>query len=269
MSVDDYLHKETMGNEAMSRSLYYQATAIWPFEKGIFEKHCLGKGYQKVLDLGCGTGEISRRMIDLFNFEQVLGLDLLPENVARAEALSKDYSGLHFEVGNAFETRFENNTFDLSLCRHVLQAVPKPEQLIKEMSRITKPNGRLYFLVEDYGMLFRSDLGGGQFWIDSYRYLEHLDTDLFIGRKMPMILSQLGFTEITCDYVTIDSLNTPKEVLVGMFQAWKDGYAGFMAEHGQVDLEKSHEHFQAYIDIATSEHDYVCWHIPIVTAVNI
>ena len=46
-----------MADESMVRNLAAQAEAIWPQEEPIFDRHPLGDS--AVLDVGCGTGEIT------------------------------------------------------------------------------------------------------------------------------------------------------------------------------------------------------------------
>ena len=63
MTDYDYGQKEPMENEAMVLTLETQARAIWPQEKPILERLLSGQGLD-VIDIGCGTGEISSRTGD-------------------------------------------------------------------------------------------------------------------------------------------------------------------------------------------------------------
>ena len=51
---------EQMADESMVRGLAAQAKAIWPQERAFFERYDL-PATAEILDLGCGTGEISER----------------------------------------------------------------------------------------------------------------------------------------------------------------------------------------------------------------
>jgi ubiquinone/menaquinone biosynthesis C-methylase UbiE len=53
-----------MGDESMARNLAWQAQAIWPQEQALFARYGLS-GALRILDLGCGTGEITRRRADM------------------------------------------------------------------------------------------------------------------------------------------------------------------------------------------------------------
>ena len=74
---------QQMGDESMARNLAFQAQAIWPQEEPLFARYRLS-GPLRILDLGCGTGEITRRLADLYPQAQVVGVDILESNLALA-----------------------------------------------------------------------------------------------------------------------------------------------------------------------------------------
>ena len=56
--------------------LRLQAEALWPIEKKVFENYKFPKG-GKILDVACGSGEMSIRLAILFPESHILGLDLV------------------------------------------------------------------------------------------------------------------------------------------------------------------------------------------------
>lgn len=52
----------------------------------------------KVVDLGCGTGELTRRLADLLPQSDVRGLDNSPQMLAKADSVKR--AGLTFELGD-------------------------------------------------------------------------------------------------------------------------------------------------------------------------
>ena len=54
-----------MGDASMLRTLDFQAQAIWPQESALFARYGL-TGALRILDLGCGSGEITRRLAALY-----------------------------------------------------------------------------------------------------------------------------------------------------------------------------------------------------------
>ena len=131
MSEHTYGQKEPMENEAMVLTLETQARAIWPQEKD-YLKRIFSRAGLNVLDVGCGTGEITSRIANEFSTKHVTGIDLAGPHIHRAQQRFAGVSGLSFQHGDATRMPFENDRFDVALCRHMLQAVPDPLGVIKE-----------------------------------------------------------------------------------------------------------------------------------------
>jgi trans-aconitate methyltransferase len=83
MSQDRNPQAAQMGDESMARNLAHQAEAIWPQEQRLFDRYGLA-GPLRILDLGCGTGEITRRLAGRYPQATLLGIDILEDNLALA-----------------------------------------------------------------------------------------------------------------------------------------------------------------------------------------
>ncbi|MBV9027807.1 MAG: class I SAM-dependent methyltransferase, partial [Candidatus Eremiobacteraeota bacterium] len=92
-----------MADESMVRNLEAQANAIWPQERPLFARYAL-PAQANILDAGCGTGEISSRVAELYPKARVLGVDIVDEHLALARTR---YAGLanrlRFEHQSVFE----------------------------------------------------------------------------------------------------------------------------------------------------------------------
>jgi len=85
---------EQMADESMVRTLAAQAECIWPQERPLFERYRLPDDC-RILDAGCGTGEISSRLARLYSRASVLGVDVLDVlALARMRAAAGDASGV-------------------------------------------------------------------------------------------------------------------------------------------------------------------------------
>ena len=85
MTTERNPQAQQMGDESMARNLAHQAEAIWPQEQPLFARYGL-EGAIKILDLGCGTGEITRRLAKLYPRARLTGVDILESNLALARA---------------------------------------------------------------------------------------------------------------------------------------------------------------------------------------
>src|SRR5450755_2812754 len=84
MIADRNPQARQMGDESMARNLAFQAQAIWPQEHPLFDRYGLG-GDIRILDLGCGTGEITRRLAQHFPQARIVGIDILEGNLTTAQ----------------------------------------------------------------------------------------------------------------------------------------------------------------------------------------
>lgn len=68
-----------------------------------------------MLDVGCGSGVVSRLLVERFGAGQVVGLDLNPEHAAAARSLAAEHNvfRVSFLAGDARRLPFPDHTFDL------------------------------------------------------------------------------------------------------------------------------------------------------------
>lgn len=90
----------------------------------------------KVLDAGCGTGTF----IEYIGNTDSTGLDINPENV--------DYcrkKGISAQVGSILEMPYEDHSFDVVNCSHVMQVFTNDQAaaMVKELVRVAKPGGSI------------------------------------------------------------------------------------------------------------------------------
>jgi ubiquinone/menaquinone biosynthesis C-methylase UbiE len=141
-----------MADESMVRNLAAQADAIWPQEAPLFDRYGLSAG-ARILDAGCGTGEISLRLARRFPEASVLGVDIVDAHLDLARSRTAQLGlRLSFEHQSVYELAAADRTFDLAVCRHVLQAIPQAERVLAELARVTRRGGFLHVIAEDYGM---------------------------------------------------------------------------------------------------------------------
>jgi trans-aconitate 2-methyltransferase len=127
------------------------------------------RGGLRVVDLGCGTGELTRRLADALPESDVLGIDSSAEMLERAGQVARP--GLRFELGDiqAFA-----GAWDVIFSNAALQWVNDHRSLIPRLFSLLRPGGQLvvqvpsnfdhptHRLIDELAAqeLFRSGLGG-------------------------------------------------------------------------------------------------------------
>jgi ubiquinone/menaquinone biosynthesis C-methylase UbiE len=93
-----------------------------------------------VLDVGCGTGHLAGAVARHTTASEIQGVDLSPDYVIHATAQYTD-PRLTFRTGDACALPYADHRFDRVMSLLVLHFVPRAEQAIAEMRRVTKPGG--------------------------------------------------------------------------------------------------------------------------------
>jgi len=258
-----------MADESMVRNLAAQAEAIWPQEEPIFARHP-PPADARILDVGCGTGEIVARLAARFPQATLVGVDLEESHLQRArEKCAALGARVRFQRDDALALSFPDAAFDLVVCRHMLQAVPDAKRAVQEMVRVTRPGGRLHLIAEDYGMLWchPTALDSDGFWqrIPNL-YGAAIGCDLHIGRKTFTLLTDLGLSDIAADYVVVDTLRADRETFARIWEAWRDGYTDSIVQSTEVPRAEVEQRFREMIACVRDPRGYALWQVPVWTA---
>ena len=269
-----------MLDPAMLRTLRFQVEATWPQESRLLARYALPAG-ARLLDLGCGSGEFTRRLAGAFpGAEAVIGVDVLPEMLRAAEALCGPAAGAGdagsgpsgvrptFEAGDACALRFPDGHLDFVALRHLTQLLPDPAAVFAECRRVLRPGGWLHVVSEDYGMLHfpsRDGLDPDALWQGAVvEHTRHSGTDARIGRRTLPMLRALGFEHVSVQYLVLDTERVPREVLAGIIESWRDGYAAVLAEaEGRPEAEVR-ALFEACLATLRDPEGYAVWQLPVV-----
>lgn len=98
----------------------------------------------KILDFGCGDGNSVVYLKKHFPHSSVFGVDVSEKSILLAQ--SKKISSTEFLHFNGSSLPFENNSFDVVFSSMVFHHIEHQLHLdiINEISRVLKPNGRFY-----------------------------------------------------------------------------------------------------------------------------
>jgi ubiquinone/menaquinone biosynthesis C-methylase UbiE len=258
-----------MADESMVRNLDAQARAIWPQEISLLCRYALPVA-PRILDAGCGTGEAASRLAELFPRSHVLGVDIVDHHLELARGhYASLVPRLTFEHQSIFELKAPDRSFDLTVCRHVLQSIPHADHVVAELVRVTGRQGYVHLIPEDYGMLHfqRAPLDPRDFWHQvPASFGERTGTDLFLGRNIFGILAAMKLEEIKVDYIVVDTVRVPRETFAAILEAWRDGYAESIGELTPISRESAVAYFNQMIANIRDPHGYAAWMVPVVSA---
>ncbi|MFB6276443.1 MAG: class I SAM-dependent methyltransferase [Halothece sp.] len=100
-----------------------------------------------VLDLGCGTGQLLERLAKNFPHLYGIGLDASPEMLRQARNARRYSPRLIYIEGDATDLPTADNQFDAVFNTISFLHYPQPRQVLSEVYRTLKPQGR-YYLVD-------------------------------------------------------------------------------------------------------------------------
>ena len=93
----------------------------------------------KVLDVGCGSGVLFERLIDLDC--EVWGVDPAPNMIEQCRTRFGNHTRVHPAVGDATSLPFPSNFFDAVTCLGVIDFIQADDLAISEMIRVVKKDG--------------------------------------------------------------------------------------------------------------------------------
>ena len=152
------------------------------------------KDAQLVLDVGCGSGFVTRDLARLTK-GQVLGIDGSSDLLAVAQHILRSYDNTALCKGDAQSLPFADNSFHLVTCNLVLMWADDPQQVVNEMARVVKPKGSVLASLEP-------DYGGKIHWPEnpqvdplfSGEAIKKKGGDPHIGRKLRQLFVTAGLT---------------------------------------------------------------------------
>ena len=112
-----------------------------------FVEHALrlvGPSSGCAIDIGCGPGQILRKLAARLPEWQFLGVDRSLTMIRRArDTRNSRAANVAFLSGDAGLLPFRDSTFDLVLCNSVLHHIGDPSRLFAEIRRIAKANAAI------------------------------------------------------------------------------------------------------------------------------
>lgn len=113
---------------------------------------------QRLLDVGCGPGALTAELVARVGADRVAAVDPSEPFV---EAARHRHPGVDIRRASAAALPFDGATFDAALAQLVVHFMPDPVAGLREMARVTRPDGAVAACVWDH-VTDRGPLGA--FW---------------------------------------------------------------------------------------------------------
>ncbi len=155
---------------------------------------------EKVLDVGSGLGQLTRGMARQVGAAHVVGVERSEVQLAEARRLASqagEDDAVEFRQGEATRLPLRDDewgTFDVAHARFVLEHVPDPAAVVRELVRAVRPGGRVV-LEDDSHEIFRlwpEPPGFGRLWRCYLRTYDRVGNDPLVGHRLVWLLHQAG-----------------------------------------------------------------------------
>jgi ubiquinone/menaquinone biosynthesis C-methylase UbiE len=151
----------------------------------------------RVLEVGCGTGAITRVLATWPPVGETIGVDPSPVFVAKARELAGSLIAVVFEEADGRSLPFADNRFDAVVFHTTLCHVPEPESMLHEAARVLRPGGCLAVFEGDYATATLATSAGDPLDACADAFREHFVHDPWLVRCLPPLLRRAG-VELQC-----------------------------------------------------------------------
>jgi ubiquinone/menaquinone biosynthesis C-methylase UbiE len=104
----------------------------------------------RVLEVGCGSGVLTRVLARWPGVDTVVGVDPAPALLHRARELAAAVPNVTFQPADGRDLPFDDRSFDVVVFDSTLSHVPGPERALAEAFRVLRPGGWLAAFDGDY-----------------------------------------------------------------------------------------------------------------------
>lgn len=134
------------------------------------------KKWEKVLDVGCGQGIFLARVAKTYEAD-CTGVDISKKSIATAKRWKSPR--LRFQVTDATQLPFKDESFDYLLSFDVLEHIQDQVKVLSEMVRVLKPGGSLLVYTINKNQRYTWNFWLDKLGVDVYDCVAH-DPDLFL-----------------------------------------------------------------------------------------
>ncbi len=170
--------------------------AVLPQQRAMLESYLSEAAFPKgarVLEIGCGTGPVSRTLAGWNGVGQVVGVDPSPVWIAKARELAAGKPNLSFQEADGKDLPFEDASFDAVVMHTLLTHVPGPEGVLDEASRVLPSGGILAICDCDFSTITVATGDFDPLQVCADAFVDNFVTDSWIIRRLSALVRAAGF----------------------------------------------------------------------------
>ena len=145
-----------------------------------------------VLEIGCGTGAVTRTLARWPRVERAIGVDPSPTFVAKADSLSNGIANLSFKVADGKSLPFDAGSFHVVVVHTTLCHVPEPHKLLSEAERVLRTSGWLAIFDGDYASATLSTANDDPLNVCVEAFRSSFVHDPWLVRRLPSLIAAAG-----------------------------------------------------------------------------
>ncbi len=176
-------------------------------EPSVYKNIVWPRGSAKILEPGCGVGAQSAIMLRRFPEIHITGLDRSKSQLSAAKQnLSKHIKDKRVTLvhGSGEKLPFDEASFHGAFICWLLEHVPDPTKLLKEIHRVLQPGSIIYATEVLNSSFYLSPYSPAtlQYWFHFNDHQWNMGGDPFCGAKLGNLLLDAGYQEISTEVIS-------------------------------------------------------------------
>jgi len=194
----------------VTTAVHGDGAAYVPFNERPYGGHerllTLAGSPERVLDVGCSSGYLARRLVE--RGATVVGIDADERAAEEARSVCE-----HVLVGDVetIELPFAEESFDVVLCGDVLEHLRDPETFLRRMRPLLRPGGRVVLTTPNVAnWAMRLGLLAGRWRYTDRGILDRTHAHLFTKKTLEETLERAGYSIVAFDVTApVPRVGTP------------------------------------------------------------
>jgi ubiquinone/menaquinone biosynthesis C-methylase UbiE len=189
----------------------------------------------RVLEVGCGTGAITRVVASWPGVSAAVGVDPSPLFVAKARELARDLASVTFETADGRALSYAAASFDAVVFHTTLCHVPEPQVMLAEAVRVLRPGGCVAVFEGDYATATLATRPGDPLEACANAFRESFVHDPWLVRRLPALVRAAGLR-----VESVRSHGYIEHLAPGfMLKSWVDLGADALVASGRADASEA------------------------------